>query len=60
MCFKERYPEILEDLKKAHFYYRSTFNENALQMARAEGERNVVLRIMTIMDMQEKGEINDG
>ncbi len=57
MCFKETYPDILKDLKNAHWFMRSTFNKDPCETAFREGERNVILRIMTIIDMYEKGEI---
>ena len=59
MCFKESYPNILEDLQEAHYYNRSVFADNPYETARREGERNVILRIMTILDMIEKGEISN-
>ena len=59
MCFKESYPNILEDLQNAHYYNRSVFADNPYETARREGERNVILRIMTIIDMTEKGEITN-
>ena len=43
--------EVLEDMKKAHYYYNSTFNPQFPEMTiLQEGERNVVLRILTILD----------
>ena len=59
MCFKEAYPKILEDMQKAHYYNRPLFAADPYETARREGERNVVLRIMTIIDMYEKGEIKE-
>jgi hypothetical protein len=41
---------VLKDLANAHYFDRSTFNPEALRMAEAEGERNVVLRIRTILN----------
>lgn len=41
---------VLEDMAKAHYFHRSTFSADALTMARAEGERSVVLRIKQILD----------
>ena len=43
---------VLEDLKRAHYYYTSTATQplDALNMAMAEGERNTVLRILTLLE----------
>lgn len=42
---------VLEDLYQSHYMRLSTFSVDALEMARNEGERNVILRIMSILDM---------
>ncbi len=41
---------VLQDLLRAHSFYTSTIHQNELIMAAKEGERNVVLRILTILD----------
>ena len=51
--------EILEDLKKAHHYYDSSFSVDAYTTAFQEGERNVVLRILTILKQHEE-ELKNG
>lgn len=47
---------LLEDMKRAHSFYRSTANNgvDALSMALAEGERNVILRILNILEHKEE------
>lgn len=42
--------KVLGDLMKAHHFYSSTFSIDPYTTARREGERNVVLRILTIME----------
>lgn len=52
--------EVLEDLKKAHHFLSSTAVRfgyeplDPLAMAIAEGERNVILRIMAILESKEE------
>lgn len=47
---------ILEDMMKAHHFFDSTFvaDDPYMTMVR-EGERNAVLRILTILNQHEKG-----
>ena len=51
--------EVLEDMKRAHFFYASTVKQSPngpldhMAMALAEGERNVILRILSILEKQE-------
>lgn len=42
--------KVLGDLMKAHYFYSSTFSPDPCSAARNEGERNVVLRILTIIE----------
>lgn len=46
---------VLEDLKAAHHFYSSTIASpvDPYFMAFREGERNVILRIMTILETKE-------
>lgn len=46
---------ILEDMKKAHHFYSSTAPVpfDPYMMAICEGERNVILRILTILESKE-------
>lgn len=46
--------EVLSDLMNVHNVLSSTFDINANVMALREGERNVVLRIMTILKITPK------
>ena len=41
---------VLEDLKQAHGINRPTFDVNTNLMSMREGERNVVLRIMALVE----------
>lgn len=41
---------VLEDLKRAHWINRPTFDVNTNLMSVREGERNVVLRIMALVE----------
>jgi hypothetical protein len=41
---------VLKDLMAAHYILRSTFDIEPVLHAEREGERNVVLRILTILD----------
>lgn len=41
---------VLEDLKAAHWINRPTFDANTNLMSMREGERNVVLRIMSLIE----------
>lgn len=40
---------VMEDLVKAHHYNTSTFSSDPYLTAFREGERNVILRILTII-----------
>ncbi len=40
---------VLRDLAKSHYVLKSTFDENPYLVALREGERNVVLRIFSIL-----------
>ena len=40
--------EVLMDLANAHGLMRSTFHQNVNEMILKEGERNVILRILSI------------
>lgn len=49
---------VLEDLKRAHHLYSSLVRDDGgpidpMQMAIAEGERNVILRILAILQTKE-------
>ena len=46
---------VLDDMEKAHFMKSSTFSPDPYETARNEGERNVVLRILTILREYEEG-----
>jgi hypothetical protein len=59
---------VLEDMHIQHFMRTPTFSRDALEMAKNEGERNVVLRIMSILGIdidalnkltKERGEQNE-
>lgn len=41
---------VLEDLKQAHWINHPTFDVNTNLMSMREGERNVVLRIMALVE----------
>jgi hypothetical protein len=41
--------EVLKDMKNAHHFYNSSFSIDPLELAFNEGERNAVLRILTIL-----------
>jgi len=43
--------EVLNDLMKVHYIMTPTISTESLTMAHREGERNVVLRILTILNM---------
>lgn len=45
---------ILEDMMNAHSFHNTTFSVDPYTMAFKEGERNVVLRILTILDTYKK------
>jgi hypothetical protein len=47
--------KVLKDMMKAHHFHNSTFNSDPLKLALNEGERNVVLRILTFLDEYEEG-----
>lgn len=47
--------EVLKDMMKAHHFHNSTFDPDPLKLALNEGERNVVLRILTFLDEYEEG-----
>ena len=42
---------VLEDLCQIHHMKSSSFSKDALEMAMFEGERNVILRIIAILEM---------
>ena len=46
--------EVLYDLMSTHFVLSSTFDPNPTIMAIREGERNVVLRLLKILNMDVK------
>lgn len=57
--------EVLKDMMLAHHFYSSSFSPDPYTMAKNEGERNVILRILTMLDEYEKevkvdGKISDG
>lgn len=41
--------KVLYDLMKEHHFISSTFSKDPVEMALQEGERNVVLRILSIL-----------
>jgi len=43
---------VLKDMAKAHYFDRTTFHREALVMAECEGERNVILRIRTLLNTE--------
>jgi hypothetical protein len=43
--------EVLNDLVAVHRVLSSTFDKDSLQMAFNEGERNVILRILHILNL---------
>lgn len=42
--------EVLKDLVEAHWVLKSTFHPDINEMCLREGERNAILRILTIID----------
>lgn len=46
--------DVLWDLMSNHFIISSTFDTNPTIMAMREGERNVVLRVLKILNMDVK------
>ena len=52
--------QVLKDLQAAHHFFDSTFSPDPYTTALKEGERNVVLRILTIIDQYEKEVKTDG
>lgn len=47
--------KVLEDMMRAHFFFDSTFTPSCPEETFIrEGERNAVLRILTILDTYEK------
>lgn len=50
--------EVLKDLMKAHYFFNSTVSENSILMAEKEGERNVILRILTILKAKPEEVLN--
>lgn len=44
---------IWDDMAKAHYMTSSTFSPEPLELARREGERNVLLRIWSILNSSE-------
>lgn len=51
---------VLKDMLAAHYHNASSFSPDPYQTAFNEGERNVVLRILTILNQYEKEEKVDG
>ena len=51
---------VLEDMMEAHHFMDSSFTPDPYTTAFNEGERNVVLRILTVLDQHKKGEKVDG
>lgn len=45
----ERGKRVIADLMKNHYVLDSTFDPNPQELALAEGERNVVLRILSLL-----------
>ena len=43
--------EVLRDMCKAHHVFDAGFDADPLELARMAGERNVVLRILSILKM---------
>ena len=46
--------KVLADMKNAHYYFSSTFDPDPHITALREGERNAVLRILTILKTYEQ------
>lgn len=46
--------EVLEDLIKTHYVLGTTFDGDATKIIFREGERNVVLRILSLLKMDAK------
>ncbi len=46
--------KVLSDMLRAHHFYTSTFDADSNVTTFREGERNVVLRILTILDEHRK------
>mgnify|MGYP000346423679 CR=1 FL=1 len=46
--------KVLEDMKRAHYFYGSTFSKIDGEQELREGGRNAVLRILTILDNYEE------
>ncbi len=44
--------EVLSDLCSAHHVFDAGFDSDPLELARMAGERNVVLRILTILKLK--------
>ena len=44
---------VLQDLMNSCYMNKSTFDENPYEMARMEGERNVALRILSVLGTDE-------
>lgn len=45
---------VLLDLMKAHFMMGTSFSKEPLEMALNEGERNVILRILSYLNIDHK------
>ena len=60
-CFNLDDPDtsiVLQDMCKAHGIFTNTFDPDPCTHAFASGERNVVLRILSLMQLTEKEIIN--
>ncbi len=47
----EQGQRVLYDLMNEHYFLRSSFDQNPYEMAFREGQKNVILRIMTILKL---------
>lgn len=45
---------VIKDMMQAHYFHTSTFDPDPLVLAMREGERNAVLRILTILHEREE------
>ena len=43
---------VLKDMARAHYFERSTFHREVTIMTEREGERNVILRIRTLLNTE--------
>ncbi len=48
---KDHADEVIKDLCSAHHVFDSGFDPDPIELARMAGERNVVLRILTILKL---------